>query len=265
MFPYETVLSIKRAVCAIGYLKSSPAAYQADPTGSHLRLHGTGFLVRENVVLTARHVITQLQDEMENNLVPKDRAVLVFDRPEGTTATQFLVHFARAGWTMAPTKDLGIVAFDPPTPDWADKFPPVSFSHRVPAALGLEVGAFGFPQGSLGVEKVDDTGTVRVYRFGPVLQRGYISAVAPFDGAPIAERYLLDMATSKGMSGGPLFEPYKGTVIGLHEKGLGAETAFAIPLTRSRVEAFVSAYLRMGESTPVTLEMPPAEVDPTWQ
>jgi hypothetical protein len=115
--------------------------------------------------------------------------------------------------------DLGIVAFDPPDAHWNGTAAPVAFSHRVPGALGLEVGAFGYPHGALSIERDSDDGERRVYRLGPVLQRGYLSALAPFDGSPTADRLLLDLRTSPGMSGGPVFEPYKGTVIGLNESG----------------------------------------------
>jgi hypothetical protein len=60
--------------------------------------------------------------------------------------------------------------------------------------------------------------------------------VAPFDNAVAVERLLLDLRTSVGMSGSPVFRPADGMVIGIHDAGIEATTAFAIPLSQTLVD-----------------------------
>jgi S1-C subfamily serine protease len=80
------------------------------------------------------------------------------------------------------------------------------------------------------------------FRWGPVVQQGYISAISPFDSSEIPEEILLDVRTAKGMSGAPVFRPHNGEVIGIHYAVIEATTAFGIPLTQGMVESGLSEY-----------------------
>lgn len=71
----------------------------------------------------------------------------------------------------------------------------------------------------------------KIYRFGPILQQGFISGIAPFDHAPNIDRLLLDVRTTKGMSGSPVFDPRTGRVHALHTSGIEDTVAFGIPIS----------------------------------
>ncbi len=82
----------------------------------------------------------------------------------------------------------------------------------------------------------------RVYRWGPVLQQGYISAVSPFEKANPPNEILLDARIAGGMSGAPVFRPSDGTVIGIVYEAWEATTALALPLDTQIVQNFLQQY-----------------------
>ncbi len=64
-----------------------------------------------------------------------------------------------------------------------------------------------------------------ISRVGPVLQRGIVAAVCPFEDAE-PHAYLIDVMTQGGASGSPVFRIDNGEVIGVvhsrqHEQGVG--------------------------------------------
>lgn len=256
LFPPDIVKSIRSTVCAIGYLKSTEAECLADPGGSHVRLFGTGFLASRAAVVTARHVLLKLFAELDKKGLPKDRARLVFETVSGNKAIFQNIPFGRAVWLENETQDLGFVTFTAPSAEWSRSSTPAAFEVDSAVRVGQEVGLFGYPQGNLGIERDDDAGRRRTYRVGPVLQHGYVSAIAPTDEADNVDRYLLDVRTNVGMSGGPVFDPYTGAVVGLHDRGLAYETAFAIPLSRGRIEYLLERSMELASGSALQIALP---------
>ena len=121
--------------------------------------------------------------------------------------------------------------------------------------------AIGYLRVSLDEYAKAPRGQARLYRYGPILQQGYISAIAPFDNSVFVERILLDLRTSVGMSGAPVFDSATGSVIGIHEGGRDATTAFAIPLNQRTITTLAEAHT-LGEPSNVALPMVTRHVRP---
>jgi hypothetical protein len=92
-----------------------------------------------------------------------------------------------------------------------------------------EIAVAGYPYGTDSLT-IPFTEGKRIYRSGPVVQQGFISALAPYHSNKRITKILLDIRTARGMSGAPVFLPSTGEVIGVHEGGREATMAYAIPL-----------------------------------
>ena len=110
---------------------------------------------------------------------------------------------------------------------------PAIFSATSPALqIGEEIGLFSYAHG---------TGLLRrgkqLSRFGPIFQRGYISALSPFEAEAVEpDEVLLDLVTGPAASGGPVFRiGAAGEVIGIlqasHESR-SPTTSIAIPIVQ---------------------------------
>lgn len=139
--------------------------------------------------------------------------------------------------------------------------------------IGDHVGVLGYPFGTNGMVNQAGADPSRIYRVGPVLQQGYISAIAPHDGSDHVERMLLDIRTTRGMSGGAVFCASTGVAIGVHTSGFGSDAsdaavlAFAAPLTQSIVDALTeqlspTAPLAAGERRELAFQLPTARRSP---
>jgi hypothetical protein len=239
----EVFARIRSAVCAIGYLRIPVAEYRQDPTSPAFVIIGTGFVVAPGLVLTNRHVLMKLRQAAEKERIPNDRVLLQFTYPTaaGTSLAIAFYELERTSGTM-PGEEfdvamIGYNAYDD-DPKYA-KNEPLTFETELDIAVGQPIACVGFPFGSGMLSRGSEGGDLRFYRFGPVLQQGYISAIAPYDQGLMVERILLDVRTSPGMSGSPVFDSGTGSVIGIHDAGREATTAFAIPLDRQTVDILV--------------------------
>ena len=100
-----------------------------------------------------------------------------------------------------------------------------------------EIAVCGYPYGTSMLMK-----NSKVYRWGPVIQSGFISAISPFDTATEPDEILLDVRTADGMSGAPIFRPSNGEVIGIHHSGWDATTALGLPITKQNIGAWLDLY-----------------------
>jgi hypothetical protein len=83
----------------------------------------------------------------------------------------------------------------------------------------------------------------KVYRWGPVVQQGHVSAVSPFDGVPdgyLPSEVLLDIRISGGMSGSPILRPADGRVVGIVHSTWEATTALGLPLITAVIDQWLS-------------------------
>ena len=107
------------------------------------------------------------------------------------------------------------------------------FDYQVTQAIGL----CGYPYGYSMLQKDG-----KVYRWGPVVQQGFISAISPFDTTTSPDELLLDVRVAEGMSGAPIFSPTDGIVIGIVHSGWEATTALGLPFTISVVESWLKKH-----------------------
>jgi hypothetical protein len=229
---------IRLATCAIGALKVGLEEFANDPSDPRFKILGTGFLIAPRLVLTNRHVALNLNAFLEKDSAPKDRRYAAFLRPNGEGLTQSFHEFEKIAIVKDQHYDVGLItlrsdSMHPPGE-------PVLTSTDASYQVGDPVGVYGYAFGE-GLLKREFGERERIYRFGPVLQQGYISGLAPYDLAGLVDRILLDVRTAKGMSGAPVFDPRTGCVIGLHSSGIDDTVAFAIPISSDMIMAFCQA------------------------
>lgn len=221
---------VRNACCAIGYLPEDPEEYRQNP-GS-FQVVGTGFLVRDVTVMTNRHVIQDLDDLQKRIGFSDEHKYVKFIYPiqkgrfqEGACRLQV------TSVSQRPEVDVGFIEIRRrPEPAFRQCMP-LEFGSLFQIQTGQTVAAFGYPHGTdLLTVKDRDTGRIEIRRFGPLLQHGFVSAIAPFENARHPEKILLDMRIAGGMSGSPVFRIEDGKVIGLIYAELGKTTAFAIPI-----------------------------------
>jgi hypothetical protein len=101
---------------------------------------------------------------------------------------------------------------------------------------------FGFAFSRVVLERQDFEGLPLRYAVGPILQQGWVSAIAPYESSHVVHRVLLDVRTSLLMHGAPVIDPGSNLVIGLHFDHRDNVTASAIPLSTPIVENHLAAY-----------------------
>jgi Trypsin-like peptidase domain len=146
--------------------------------------------------------------------------------------------------------DVGLIEFRRGDEADFDSCVPVEFGSLETVAVGGDVAVCGFPFGNALLR-----GNGGLWRFGPVVHRGLISAVAPFEvtNARNITAFLTDLNSAGGMSGSPVFIPDDGKVIGLHFAGAEGTVGCALPVDRTRVDSWIRFYERIfvrGEKPP---------------
>lgn len=222
-------------------------------------IFGTGFLVAGHTVLTNRHVANKLLAYVAQEHLPRNSRCVAFlrpDAPDGKGINQSfypIVGFVLA--TAPTTDDLALVRFETDGNDPVDSLSPMPLADRFPATVGDPVLVYGYAYGTSLLKRPNGEAD-QIYRFGPVLHHGYVSAIAPFDHSAHVARVLLDVRTVVGMSGSPIFDPATGTVIAIHDAGCDNTVAFGIPITSESIAAFVSATRGASIGDEGTAEMP---------
>jgi hypothetical protein len=238
--PTALLRRLRYATCAVGWFRGTPEDFSNDPFTPNLQVIGTGFLVRKDVIFTARHVLQRTLQIQQSERFSDRNLVVAFILPLASGARIVLHYWGRWGWIEPPLADLGFILIDSRDPDVDQHLQPFQFPSTWTAEVGDRVGVFGYPYGTSALTDMDAEGNERVYRVGPVLNQGFISAIAPFEESVNVERLILDIRTYKGMSGGPVFSPASGEAIGLHYAGRDFVYALAVPLTSDVVASLLS-------------------------
>lgn len=230
---------LRRQTCAIGVLKASVEEYVKDPAEPKFKIFGTGFLIGPLLVMTNRHVLRNLTAFLEKESLPKNRRHVAFLRPEGSDAAQSFHEFEKMAMLTEPHDfDVGLISFRATADDPIRTVTPVKVPESFTCEVGDPIGVYGYAFGE-GLLKREVGERERIYRFGPILQQGYVSGIAPFDHAQHIDRLLLDVRTAKGMSGSPVFDPRTGLVHALHTSGVEDTVAFGIPISSEIVSRLV--------------------------
>lgn len=236
MIDKEIIHKITNGVCAIGYLSVPLDEYKRKPRSPLLQVIGTGFLVRPTTVITNRHVIEGLFDEQEHIGFPSSQFFLSFIIPDGKGSFRNTVRMIRHFATIDAI-DIGFVEFRIVHEEHFQGVQPLDLSNELDFSLTEDVAVCGYPYGT---SMLMDEG--QLYRWGPVIQQGSISAISPFDGAENPDEILLDVRTAGGMSGAPIFRPLTGEVIGIHYAGWESTTALGLPLVQPNVDLWLDQY-----------------------
>jgi hypothetical protein len=233
---------VTERTCAVCVAEKPYEELAQDPYQRGMKIIGTGFLVHPQVIMTNRHVIRDVNQFVSNTNLPKERVCVSFLRPQAQNSAQFQVVFVQAMMPIETPQeiDIGFLVLVGPMREPT----PVEFEEFFSAEVGDECAVAGYPYG----EGLHRRPSGAVYRIGPVLQRGHVSAIAPYDNTARIDRVLLDVRTDKGMSGSPIFDPNTGRVFAIHDSGTEAEkksvVAFGVPLSRPVVDDYISAALR---------------------
>jgi hypothetical protein len=235
----DAFAGLRRRVCAIGVLKVSVEEYIKDPQEPKFKIFGTGFLIGPLLVLTNRHVLQNITAYIEKESLPKNRRHVAFLRPDGFNVAQSFHEFEKMAVMTEPHNfDVGLISFRATEDDPIRAVTPVVVPDSFSFEVGDPIGVYGYAFGE-GLLKREVGEREMIYRFGPILQQGYISGIAPFDHSQHIERVLLDVRTARGMSGSPVFDPRTGCVHALHTSGIEDTVAFGIPISSGIVTRLV--------------------------
>jgi len=210
------------------------------------RVSATGFLVQDDLVLTNRHVIEAIyQDHQAKG--HHDHWYIRFTYPEGQdgwseTTKRIKKCFALVDPTGGGALDVGLLSFVRNSGE-LEECQPVDFGELESIAAGNDIAICGFPDGNELLVNV----RLGVYRFGPVVHQGIISAIAPYDEVDqrLITMFLTDLNSAKGMSGSPVFLPSNGRVIGLHYAGSRGTLGCALPIDQKKVGDWISIFNRV--------------------
>lgn len=232
---------IRNGTCAVGYLTVPLEEYNKDFRRPFFKVIGTGFLVRPTSVITNRHVIEALGEAQADLGFPDKQRMIMFVAPGQQSVLNITVRMIQDFGTVAQTDfDVGFVDFQREPESQLVGIEPLTIYRQWDIKVSEHIGVCGYPYGHAMLQRDG-----RVYRWGPVVQQGYVSAVSPFDTfntSAIPIEVLLDIRIAGGMSGAPIFRPEDGRVVGIVHSTWEATTALGLPLTEPIVNAWLSAY-----------------------
>jgi len=245
MIDPKVISRVRNGVCAVGYLTIPLEEYKRNVQSPLFQVVGTGFLVRETTVITNRHVIQGLFESQANLGFPSSQFFLLFVAPQEGSQPQITKRMVRRFGALANEDlDVGFLEFKVVTESHFRDISSLDIASSLDLHVSEEIAVYGYPYGTAMLKK-----NAKVYRWGPVIQRGFISAISPFDTATEPDEILLDVRTAGGMSGAPIFRPSNGEVIGIHHSGWEATTALGLPLTHQRVDSWLELYDRERNAT----------------
>ena len=231
--------TIRHGICAVGYLTVPLETYNADATKPYFKVVGTGFLVRSNIVITNRHVIEGLHELQADLGFPDKQRMLLFVAVGANSTLRPVVRMIR-GTLTGDNLDIGFVEFQRSPEQHFVGIDPLQVDENYDLRVTEEILVCGYPYGEAMLQR-----NGKVYRWGPVVQQGYVSAVSPFDGIPenyLPNELLLDVRIASGMSGGPVVRPADGNVVGIVHSTWESTTALALPLKKSVVDAWLTQF-----------------------
>ena len=231
---------VRNGICAVGYLTVPLKTYLENAARPFLKVVGTGFLVRNTTVITNRHVIEGLAEAQANLGFPDDQQMLLFVALQGKQL-QPTIRMVRYTCTADnPGFDFGFIEFQRRPEEHFARIRPLMCDKEYTVQVSEPIAVCGYPYGEAMLQR-----SGKVYRWGPVVQRGHVSAVSPFDrvtGDRIPDEVLLDVRIAGGMSGAPIFRPSDGCVIGIVHSSWEATTALGLPLTRPVLDEWLAHY-----------------------
>jgi V8-like Glu-specific endopeptidase len=238
MIGQQLLNTLRSGICAIGYTTVPVGTYLQNASAPYLKVLGTGFLIRNEVVITCRHVIQALLEAQEELGFPDDQRVLVFITPNNGAGVNIGV--STLGTFGFPTNsDIDVAFVECPRLEGPGFVLVKALPLRRAWDLRVtqQVAVCGYPYGHAMLQR-----NRRVYRWGPVVQQGYVSALSPFDNLGGPQEMLLDVRVAGGMSGAPIFLPDDAVVIGILTSAWEATTAVGIPVTEELATQWLTQF-----------------------
>lgn len=200
--------------------------------------HWHWILVRKTTVITNRHVIAALVSEQLRVGVPSSQLFLSFVVPDPIGNLRVTVRMIRHWGVLSdPRLDAGFVEFEIVNRLHFEGIAPLDVADTLGLRVSEEIAVYGYPYGTAMLQRDG-----RIYRWGPVVQQGWISGVSPFETSATPDEILLDVRTAGGMSGSPIFRPSSSEVIGIHHSGWEATTALGQPVNRALLSEWLADY-----------------------
>jgi len=229
---------VRNGVCAVGYLTVPLNKYLRKIRSPFFQVVGTGFLIREATVITNRHVINALMMRQANLGFPSSQFFIQFYAPTNEPQPNLTIRMIRHFSVLSnESLDIGFLEFDIIDETHFHDISPLDIASTFDFHVSDEIAICGYPYGTAMLTK-----NSKVYRWGPIIQQGYISAVSPFDNVTEPDELLLDIRTAGGMSGAPIFKPSTGEVIGIHHSGREATTAYGLPFTNKTLNNWLEVF-----------------------
>lgn len=227
---------VRNGVCAVGFLTESLTVYRERLDEPIFQVIGTGFLIKDTLVLTNRHVIAGLMEAMVSNVVPANQLFIQFVVPHTGSKLQIVPRMIReVSYVESPKLDLGFITFKTVHDEHFAAIRPLAIADNWKLNVTEPVAVCGYPYGTSMLHRG------HYIRLGPITQQGHVSAISPFDTTATPDEILLDVRTAPGMSGAPVFAPMEGEVVAVHYAGIEATIAFGIPITRDSTEQAITA------------------------
>jgi len=237
--------TIQNGVCAVGYLPLPLVEWRKASARLPFQVVGTGFLIRDTVVMTNKHVIDLLSAQSADAEIPEEQLFLSFIIPKAEQNVLNVVRMIRRTQNLQGVPlDVAFIEFKRDPADQFRTVEPLQIVRTWDVSVGQPVCVCGYPYGNKLLEKDG-----KVERWGPVVQYGHVSALSPFRKVGFPDEILLDVRTSTGMSGSPVFRSDTGEVIGIHHEAahdhLGVTTtSFALPLRRDLLDQWLQEWHR---------------------
>jgi hypothetical protein len=229
MIEPEVLNRIRHGICAVGYLTVPLEKYNEDASRPYFKVVGTGFLVRPTIAITNRHVIQALSERQADLGFPDKQQMLMFVTMGANARLRPVIRMIRSTFTADNTGlDVGFVEFQRNPEEHFQGIEPLEVDEGYTLRVSDAVAVCGYPYGEAMLQRDG-----KVYRWGPVVQQGHISAVSPFDGVPdgyLPNELLLDVRIAGGMSGSPILRPADGHVVGIVHSTWESTTALGLPL-----------------------------------
>jgi hypothetical protein len=81
-----------------------------------------------------------------------------------------------------------------------------------------------------------------MYRVGPLLQQGFVSAISPYETSKKLNRLLLDVRSSPPMNGAPVVDTSTGVAIGMLYDTMERVSARAVPLDGPTLRSLLTSH-----------------------
>ena len=226
MLDQGVITKMMNGTCAIGYTTVPHPEFIKDVKQPYFKVVGTAFMVRPDLVMTNRHVIQALLATQADLGFTDDQRIIMFVYPKRPGRWNITVSIIqRMGHILNPDVDVGFIGFNPPDDDEFENVQPLVPQQDQVFTVTDRVALCGYPYGHAMLQKEG-----KVYRWGPIIQQGHISALSPYDNTERPNELLLDVRLAPGMSGAPVIRQEDGTVIGIAHTSWEATTAVAYPI-----------------------------------